>query len=112
MTSRARYTNIEAGIFLTNDELISNCILIELNNFFDELNSVSTPLTMEIYDELCEINKNRTELKKQERNLKKEFEKDRLIPELKSKIIERTKGEKENKRKNNFLTNGMKHFKF
>ena len=67
LTSRARYTNIEAGIFLTNDELISNCILIELNNFFDELNSVSTPLTMEIYDELCEINKNRTELKKQER---------------------------------------------
>lgn len=55
LTDRAWYNNIEAGVFITHEELLENNLLEELTNFFDDLDAFATPLTDEIYKELSQI---------------------------------------------------------
>lgn len=49
------YGNIESGVFMSEVELISNDFERELDNFFDEINKYSNPLTQELYDELISL---------------------------------------------------------
>lgn len=54
LTERAWNSNIEAGLFLTEEELHSNKMMLEIEFFFDELRVVkdAIPLTKEIIEEL------------------------------------------------------------
>lgn len=103
LTDRAWYNNIEAGIFLTHEELIENNLVQELNSFFDELDSFSTPLTHEIYNELYELQQKNQLFDKQEKQREDEFNKKRLIPKLSPLTVVSDKKEKKDKSRNNFL---------
>lgn len=55
LTPRAWDRNIEAGVFLSEDELIESDNLAELQNFFSNLRQISTPLRREIWlDQLAQ----------------------------------------------------------
>ena len=77
--------NIEAGLFLTEDELANHGISGELSNFFDEIRRYEHPLTQELLNEV-----NRFTFKDPMQNEimlgKKRFAADRLLPTLKSLI--------------------------
>lgn len=79
LTDNAWYGNIEAGIFLSDEDIIDNDIESELINFFDEIDKMSTPLTEEIYKEQKMIDKHRKDIDDLEGKAKTEFEKKRLI---------------------------------
>lgn len=104
LTDRAWYTNIESGIFLSQEELIENNIIPALEDFFDELNNMSTPLTIEIYNEICRQQGANKQLDALKNNLDNNFNQKRLIPKLRSTIVAPTKHEKANRRKNAFLS--------
>lgn len=57
LTNRAWWSNIETGMFFTEEELLSNEVIPQLEHFFDELRELeeSTPLTQEIIDEQISI---------------------------------------------------------
>lgn len=103
LTDRAWYNNIEAGIFITHEELLENNLLDELAGFFEDLDAFSTPLTDEIYNELCELEIKNRPFEQQENQKEDEFDKKRLIPKLNPLTRIPDKKEKKDKRKNNFL---------
>ena len=72
LTDRAWNSNIEAGIFLTEDDLHSNNLQNELENFFDGLKSAKQvfPLTTEIIRELEKIEKERQGIDDKGRSLR------------------------------------------
>ena len=57
LTNRAWWTNIETGMFFTEEDIISNSLTPQLESFFDELNDLdeSIPLSQEIIDEQIAI---------------------------------------------------------
>lgn len=74
LTDRAWVSNIEAGIFLSQDELEQNAIDVELQNFFDRAQELSHPLTQEVYDEQRRLNdERRATVEKENYRLEKEF---------------------------------------
>lgn len=52
LTNKAWFENIEAGIFLTEEEIHENNIFSQLEDFFDSVDERSHPLTREIVDEV------------------------------------------------------------
>ncbi len=62
LSDRAWMTNIEAGVFFTEEELAANNMLVELESFFDWLKmlDVSMPLSSEIIQEMEDIQKARS----------------------------------------------------
>lgn len=103
LTDKAWYNNIEACIFLTHEELSENNLLNDLNDFFEEIDNFSTPLTDEIYHELCDFQIKNSQIEKLEKQKEEEFIKKRLIPNLNPLTRIPDKKEKKDKRKNNFL---------
>lgn len=80
LTNRAWWSNIETGVFFTEEELLSNEVVPQLEFFFDELRDLdeSIPLTQEIIDEqiaILEIRK-----KSGEDNIEEKAKKSRKIP--------------------------------
>ena len=61
LTDRAWFTNIEAGVFLSEDDLQSNGMDIELDGFFEELRNlkVTIPLGTELIQEMTKIQEKR-----------------------------------------------------
>lgn len=53
LTNRAWWTNIETGMFFTEEELVANNIIPQLDDFFNELSSLekAIPLSQSIIDE-------------------------------------------------------------
>lgn len=103
LTDRAWYNNIEAGIFLTHAELVENDLIEELNSYFIDLDKFSTPLTVEIYNELCRLEIKNRPFEKQIKQKEDDFDKKRLIPKLTPLTRIPNKKEKNERRKNNFL---------
>lgn len=64
LTERAWLTNIEAGIFLTEEELHSNDMAVQLEDFFDNLNEIeqSIPLSEEVIEEMRALNEKRRDV--------------------------------------------------
>jgi hypothetical protein len=62
LTDRAWLTNIEAGVFIKDLELIESGLVAELDGFFDRLRKLeqSFPLSKEIIEEIEQINKARS----------------------------------------------------
>ncbi len=73
LTGRAWMTNIEAGLFLTEDDLQEMGMTIELEEFFDGLRGIEQafPLTQEVIEEMEAIQKARSSLKDIGKELRK-----------------------------------------
>lgn len=81
LTSRAWAGNLEAGIFLTEEELDESNMRESIESFFDEVRSLSHPLTQEIADEMVKAGTGRGEQERQKAEF--DFNKTRLIqPQL------------------------------
>lgn len=75
LTDRAWITNIEAGVFLTEDDLHENNMAAELEKFFDGLRAIdqARPLTQEIVDEMEALTAEKTAWQNKARPLRKEI---------------------------------------
>jgi len=103
LTDRAWYGNIEAGIFLTDEELLESELDKDLHNYFEEIDKRSSPLTDEVYKELLECNNSMKDVRTSENTVFEEFNKRRSIPILEplARISNITSHER---RKNIFLS--------
>ena len=101
LSDSAWFKNIEAGIFLTEEELHENEIFSDLEDFFEYLDRRSHPLTEEIYKQLSDWSND--ENFKALWQAQKEFEKVRKLPKLKG-ISDVTKEKSQTKKKNKFLS--------
>jgi hypothetical protein len=86
LTSKAWFENIEAGIFLTEEEIHENNLFSQLEDFFDSVDERSHPLTREIVDEVDAL------FRAEHRSTfahEQDFARNRLLPELKSLLTVR-----------------------
>jgi hypothetical protein len=79
LSDRAWISNIEAGIFLTNDELIESGMEKELRHFFEEIEDRANPLTQEIYQEQLLLSARRGDLSTKDYGLQQQFDQNRLL---------------------------------
>jgi len=82
LTDSAWFGNIEMGIFLTDSEIVAYGLEEELNDFFEQLDNHSFPLTWEIYRQLCELEKKNHEIDRSMQRHFDDFEKHRIVPPL------------------------------
>jgi PLD-like domain len=80
LSDRAWYSNIEAGIWLTQQQLLDEGLEQELRQFFEKVDSRSHPLTNEIYQEQLLLQKTRREVESKERQIEEGFNKSRQLP--------------------------------
>lgn len=91
LSDRAWISNIEAGTFLSHDELVEMGMDRELVHFFEAVDDRSRPLTREIYQEQVRLAERRYELAKREYGLEQQFDKDRLLPKGQGLVFVDTK---------------------
>jgi hypothetical protein len=82
LTNKAWFENIEAGVFLDEEELADQGIGEDLERFFDYIDGVAHPLSQGIVDQLRRSGAD-PELHRRELEAKRCFEESRLIPRLK-----------------------------
>ena len=82
LTNSAWYGNIELGLFLYQDELDSNGLSEQLDQLFNFLYTNSHPLSKEVYEELCELEKKQFYYQKLQENDNEVFKKKRKLPPL------------------------------
>jgi hypothetical protein len=83
LTDRAWNANAEAGVYFTHIELEGNGVLAELFKFFASLDSISTRLTKEIYEEMKRLRDERHKsIDNVEFKFSTSFEAQRLIPRV------------------------------
>jgi hypothetical protein len=93
LTDRAWFTNIEAGIFLTEADLQRDGMHNQLENYFDQLRDIDKafPLSEEIITEMEQIEAARKGAYDQGKNLRKTPKWEGLVFIEKSKAINRSK---------------------
>lgn len=82
LTENAWFTNIEAGVFLAEDELESSGIISELENFFAEIQIRSHPLTDEVLKEMNKLSIDSQSLQKALKDAREKWERGRKLPRL------------------------------
>lgn len=80
LTERAWWGNVEAGVFLREDELAENGMMEELAGFFEDLDSLSHPLTDEVYKNLMDLSDSMDQIKKLRAKEQERFDQGRLLP--------------------------------
>lgn len=80
LSDRAWNSNIEAGTFLSHDELVGNGMELELQRFFEEIEDRARPLTKEIYDEQRMLAEHRMEIETRDYKIEQKFDDRRLLP--------------------------------
>lgn len=80
LSQRAWDSNIEAGIFLPQDELIEADMESELQQFFDVVREHARPLNDEIYKEQKQLAERRKDLSMRDYGIEQQFEESRLLP--------------------------------
>jgi hypothetical protein len=91
LSDRAWISNIEAGTFLSHDELVETGMERELLHFFEEVDDRARPLTKEIYREQLRLADRRSDLAKRDYGLEQQFDKDRLLPKSQGLVFVDTK---------------------
>lgn len=86
LTDSGWFRNIECGIFLSESELLEQGLDLELERFFEHIDTHAHPLTKEILDELKEAEKDAQELRRYQKEIQERFDKKRRIPRLDSLI--------------------------
>jgi len=84
LTKSAWAGNVEAGIFISEGELDDNDMRLDLQNFFDEVQKLSHPLTREVAAEMVETSTGKASAAQEK--AKSDFEKTRQIPRQHSLI--------------------------
>jgi len=84
LTKRAWFSNFEAGVFLTDEELEEEGLAGELAEYFEELNANAHPLTRELLDEAEYLDSEASALTKAQKTARDDFKARRLIPTLAS----------------------------
>lgn len=102
LTQSAWWNNVEAGIFLTEAEMVDGGHDLELEQFFNEIESHAAPLTQELFDLMAERNKELGRRKAAQRPADEAFLATTLVPDFSglARSSEKTAGEK---RKQSFL---------
>lgn len=80
LSDRAWISNIEAGTFMPQDELVETGMERELRQFFEEVEDRARPLTKEIYQEQLLLAERRVPLEKRDYELEQQFDKYRVLP--------------------------------
>lgn len=80
LSDRAWHSNIEAGTFFSQDNLIETGMERELLNFFEEVDERARPLTEEIYLEQLRLADRRSDLLKRDYVIEQQFDRVRLLP--------------------------------
>lgn len=75
LSDRAWDSNIEAGMFLSHEEIIDSGMELELIHFFEKVDECARPLSKEIYQEQLLLARGRTELDKADYVHEQKFEK-------------------------------------
>jgi len=99
LTEPGWFGNIEAGVFLDSFDIVENDLEEELNNFFEELDKRSFPLTTEVYEEICRLEKDQNRI---QRESSKKFNKRRIIPRI-HPLTRYDKQPSAERRKNDFI---------
>ncbi len=100
LTDAAWFKNFEAGLFLTEEEIIDADFYDDLNDYFDEIHRASHPATKEIADQFKEIISRG--FGSVDYKFEREFKSKRLIPELPS-LISITRVPSRDRKKAEFL---------
>ncbi len=74
LTQRAWSGGIEAGVFLTDDELIANGLDDQLREFFQKIDSLSYPVTQEFLAHVREIEKKNFAMYREEESARKRLD--------------------------------------
>ena len=101
LSNRAWWTNIETGMFFTEEDLVSNNMVVQLESYFDELKELeaSIPLSQGIIDEQVTLLKDRKKAGFDQFDDK--TRKGRKVPEFNG-VSDYTKTNTVDKRKENF----------
>lgn len=78
LTNRAWYSNIEAGVFFTESDLINSGMLEQLTEFFDNLESLD--VCFDLNENIIQEQKKFLELEKQKKNEEEKIKSKREIP--------------------------------
>ncbi len=91
LSDRAWMSNIEAGIFLSQDELIETGVERELLHFFEKIDDCAQPLNEEIYKEQLHLEKQRQTLVKCGYEVEQQFDKCRRLQKKQNLAFVNTK---------------------
>lgn len=99
LTSTAWTRNIEAGVFLSEQELVDSGMSDQLDSLFDQVSARATPIRPELATEMANA---RASVGKAQHPAERQFEATRLLPPVPS-IISVTKVSGADRRRNDFL---------
>jgi len=91
LSNRAWISNIEAGTFLSHDELVETGMERELLHFFEAVDDRAKPLIKEIYQEQLRLADRRSEVNTRNYGLEQQFDKERLLPKDQGLVFVNTK---------------------
>ncbi|TCA69916.1 phospholipase D family protein [Rhizobium leguminosarum] len=80
LTQSAWWNNVEAGVFLTEDELVASGHDLQLEQFFAEIETHAAPLTQELFDLISARNKELTRRKIAQQAADEAFTATTLVP--------------------------------
>ncbi|MFO7535923.1 MAG: phospholipase D-like domain-containing protein [Kiritimatiellia bacterium] len=101
LTRKAWFGNIEAGLFLSQDEIVDEGLTDELETFFAELDEVAHGLTKELVDEIKKHQEDPRFIELE--RMRKDFEEHRKIPRLDSLVSVQKKSNSGERRRREFL---------
>jgi hypothetical protein len=103
LSERAWFSNIEAGLFIEQEEMTEQGIDIELEQFFDRIDSVSHELTLEHYQEIKQLADARAkDADSRDYAAEQNFDKTRRIPKNNG-LVWVDSGKAEQKQLNQFI---------
>jgi hypothetical protein len=109
LTHKAWFHNVEAGIFIDENELLSTGVGTDLDQMFDYLMAKSIPVTSEIVEKLEGLAQERRKVQEQQ-HAKSKSRFDQLfghLPDNPALTVQPPKGTKENKSLKRFATEWM-----
>ncbi len=80
LSDRAWVSNIEAGMFLSHDELVETGMESELRRFFEEIEDRAQLLRKDVYQEQAKLAEQGSDLAKRDYAAEQQFDKNRLLP--------------------------------
>jgi len=84
LTERAWSANVEAGTFITQEEMEATSMIEELRVFFDEVENRARPLDDALYKHIIELERRNTAIHAANAAAREKFDQTRLIPPGKS----------------------------
>ena len=103
LTTNGWVSNIEAGVFLTEEEMISDGVLDEVKDFVETVHEKSVDLTAEIFNLVTQLENKRRGFSGNENEISNWFNTNCGVPEIGILVTGRNRNEKVELQKNEFL---------